>query len=37
MVGKGRWVREELLDAVEEWLLSDQEFAELAGKKFDQR
>jgi len=36
MVGKGRWVPDALLDAVEEWLHYEQEFSELAGRQPDQ-
>ena len=35
MVGKDRWASEALLDAVEEWLLSDRDFAELSGRESD--
>jgi DNA mismatch endonuclease (patch repair protein) len=31
MVGRGRWDPGDLLDTVEDWLLSDQAFAELSG------
>ncbi len=29
MVGKGRWDRDGLLDAIEEWLLSEDRFRQL--------
>lgn len=32
MIGKGRWDRQELLDAVEEWLLSGERFTQMEGQ-----
>ncbi|WP_119166348.1 very short patch repair endonuclease [Algihabitans albus] len=32
MVGKGRWSTEDLLDTIEDWLVSGREFGELEGR-----
>ncbi|MGR3315410.1 very short patch repair endonuclease [Roseovarius indicus] len=35
MVGKGRWSREDLLDAVEAWLVSEDRFTQLEGRSVE--